>query len=167
MKQSMKIILIVVIIVLVSLLLIIVEPKIIGAFLGFFEEEKTKSNQKIQAVDINYGNIEAVLSKTSLVNDMPEQGSILMRFYNFNKGYRQWENSYIIEKGSVKKQKEDADISLYLHSKYISDLNTRNFCYVVKKAKQNGDLGFYSELSKAKLLWRYKGMLKHRKCLGF
>jgi hypothetical protein len=164
MKKLTKIIILAV--TLIGLFLFILEPKIMGAFLGLFESKEQESKQ-VKVVDINYGNIEAVLSKTNLVNDMPEQGSILIRFYNFNKGYRQWENSYIVKKGSVKKQKADADISLYLHSKYLPSLNTGNFCYIIQKAKQNGDLGFYSELSKAKLLWRYKGMLKHRKCLGF
>ncbi|MBU4117082.1 MAG: hypothetical protein KKG94_04995, partial [Nanoarchaeota archaeon] len=59
------------------------------------------------------------------------------------------------------------EISLTLHSKYISELNENNLCEIVKKANNNRDLGFYSENSKAKLFIKYAGMLKHRDCFGF
>ena len=55
---------------------------------------------------------------------------------------------------------------LYLHSKYISEINNNNLCSVIKKAKDNGDLGFYSEYNKASLMIKYAGMLKHRGCFG-
>ena len=38
---------------------------------------------------------------------------------------------------------------------------------VIKRANKNGDLEFYSEHNKAKLLWKYKSMLKHSDCFGF
>jgi hypothetical protein len=167
MKKLTKITILAVILIIIILFLILMvsEPKIMGAFLGLFQEQTEHSTSTV--IDINYGNIESILSKTNLVRDMPKDGKILLKFYNFNKGYREWENSYIIEKDSVKKQEGDADILLWLHSKYLDELNTGNFCSIIQKAKQNGDMGFYSELSKAKLLWRYKSMLKHLKCLGF
>lgn len=120
-----------------------------------------------QIVPITYNNIAQVLSSSDLVNALPEDGSILLRFYNFNTGSRQWEKSFIIKKGNVREGIENADITLILHSKYLSGLTTGNFCSMINQAKKNKDLGFETSLSKISLGWKYKSMYKFRDCLGF
>ncbi|MBM3234017.1 hypothetical protein FJZ19_02895 [Candidatus Pacearchaeota archaeon] len=126
-----------------------------------------KTKQTSPAVPITYNNIAQVLSSSDLVGALPEGGSILLRFYNYNSGSRQWEKSFIIKKRSVKEGIEDADIILSLHSKYLSGLTTGNFCSMINIAKKNGDLGFETSLSTLSLAWKYKSMYKFRDCLGF
>jgi hypothetical protein len=62
---------------------------------------------------------------------------------------------------------EDADITMTLSSKYLDGLNTANFCSAINIAKKNGDLGVYTKLSAPAMMWKFKGMLKYRECLGF
>jgi len=126
-----------------------------------------KNTGTSQAVPITYNNIAQVLSSSDLVNALPESGSILLRFYNFNSGSREWEKSFIIKKGNVKEGTENADIILNLHSKYLSGLTTGNFCSMISQAKKNKDLGFETSLSTLSLGWKYKSMYKFRDCLGF
>ena len=119
-------------------------------------------------VNITYENIEDLLSRSSLVGDLPEEGILLLRFYNFDSGVREWEKSYILRKNNVKEGfLENADIIFLLDSRYLDYLTTHNFCSVITAAKENGDLGTETTLSTTKLLWKYKSMTKYKDCLGF
>ncbi len=76
------------------------------------------------------------------------------------------ENYYIVERGSVKAGKaSDPDISVYLPVEYVRDIS-RGLCYVMGKAEQEGDLWMDQHGSDAAMMWRYKGMLKYKECLG-
>jgi len=108
----------------------------------------------------------AYFEKQEIVQDLPDSSSILLKLYNFNTGNRQWEESYIIEKGSVRVGSvADPDIEILLHSKYIPKL--ADFCNTVRDAKGNGDFGFSSKMNKVGFLWKYKSSLKYRGCLGY
>jgi hypothetical protein len=52
---------------------------------------------------------------------------------------------YLLKKGSVKKATENeltnVDAEIVMHSKYINE-SEKNLCETLKKAKNNGDLGF-------------------------
>jgi hypothetical protein len=121
-----------------------------------------------QPMHVTYNNIESYLMANSMIRDLPEGTAINLRFFNFNSGLRQWEKSYILTKGSAKEGlSNSADITLSLHSKYLTQFTTQNFCGVIKQANANGDLGFESSLSKVSLLWKFKSMMKYRDCLGF
>ena len=122
----------------------------------------------ISGTRISYDNLVGILSGNQMIKDLPSDAVLLLRFYNFNSGERAWEKSYVLRKSEVKEGFVDkADLTLALHSKYLSQLTTDNFCSIIKSAKQNGDLGAYSELSTAALLWKFKSMLKYRECFGF
>ena len=108
--------------------------------------------------------VQTILS-SEFIEDMPRKGVIALRFYDFNGGSRRWRDGFLIGKNQLLSSGEP-DMYLYLHSKYIAGLNNENFCEVVKGAKANGDLGFYSKKSKAKLFLKYALMLKHRGCFG-
>lgn len=160
-KKNLSIILIIIVVVLIFL----VENKnIIGSFLGV----KNQASENIPTININYGNIEEALSGNSIVRALPEDAVILLRFYNLNAGQREWEKSYVIKKTEVREGFVDnADIKVTIHSKYLEKLTNKNFCSVIQTASKNGDLAIETELSKVKLLWKFKGIIKYRGCLGF
>jgi hypothetical protein len=119
---------------------------------------------------IDYAKLETILSKNSMINALPEDSKLLLKFYNFNSGERQWEKLFIIQKGIIKETtnpNEVADIVLLLHSKYIPELTEANFCSIVQKANANKDLGFETALSKVALAWKFKSMYAYRDCFGF
>jgi len=120
-----------------------------------------------QVIKIDYNNLAPVLSSASLVQDLPKDGSITLKFYNFNSGQRQWEKSFVIKQGGVYEGDEKTDITLTLDSRYLSVLTTGNFCSVILQAKKNGDLGMETSLSSVSLAWKYKSMYKYRDCFGF
>lgn len=123
---------------------------------------------EVPEIAITYNNIEEVLSKHNLIKNLPIKTTILLRFYNFNTGERQWEKSYILEKGKVKEGFiENPDATLIINSKYLNGLTTANFCSVFANAKKNGDATAETNLSKIRFLWKFKSFLKYKGCLGF
>jgi len=107
-----------------------------------------------------------VLTTSEFAKDIPKKSPISLTFFDFVNGERIWQDSFLISDGQLLSNGKP-EISLTLHSKYISELNENNLCEVVKKANNNRDLGFYSENSKAKLFIKYAGMLKYRNCFDF
>ena len=125
------------------------------------------SKLSAQVVKVNYSNIEKELSKNEVIVNLPSEAKILIKFYNFNSGERTWEKSYILSQGAVKEGTlENPDVILSLNSKYLDELTTQNFCAVIKKAKENNDLGIEFSGSETALLWKYKGMLQYKDCFG-
>ena len=119
------------------------------------------------AVDITYNNIPEYLSKNAVIRDIPEDTTILLRFFNFNSGTREYEKDFSLTKGEVKEgYTENPDLTMEIHSKYLDGWNSRNFCQIMTRANNNGDLGYSSELSTTKLLWKFKSMNKHKSCFG-
>lgn len=118
---------------------------------------------------ISYANLEKELSENEIIQSIPSGTILLLRFYNFNTGERTWEKAYILKKGEAKETtnaSEKADIVLSLHSKYLQELTSENFCEVIQKANANKDLGFDTELSKITLAWKFKAVFKYKDCLG-
>ena len=152
------------IVVLIAIIGIAINNKTtLGSFLGI------KSDSiNAPTIDIDYSNFAQALSSSSIVNELPSDSAILLRFYNFNSGEREWEKSYIIRKGEVKEgYNSDVDMTVVMHSRYIEPLNNKNFCSVIRESQKNGDFGYESKISDARLLWKYKGMIKYRECFGF
>ena len=73
------------------------------------EKENTEN---IPGINITYDNIEQILSGSDLAQNLPANAVLLLRFYNFDSGERDWEKSYIIQKGLVKEGISDACILL-------------------------------------------------------
>jgi len=117
-------------------------------------------------VNVTYENIARVLSSNQIVKDLPAGATLLLRFYNFNTGTRQWEKSYIIKRGDVREGSAAADMTIMINSKYLSELTSSNFCSVLQKAQRNGDFGTESTMSKLSLMWKYRSMMKYKSCLG-
>lgn len=136
--------------------------------LGAFLDKKSEAVADVPTLKLDYGNLAQAFSGSSMIQDLPENSVVLLRFYNFNSGEREWEKSYIMTKGEVKEGYVDnADLIVFIHSKYLASLTNKNFCATVQAAQRNGDFGTESELSDIKLLWKFKSMLEYRNCFGF
>lgn len=164
-KKIMKKRWVIVIIIVVLIVLLAIENRnTLGAFLGL----KPTTSSSVPEVDINYGNIEQIFSGSSMIKDLPKDSVVLLKFYNFDTGQREWEKSYVMKTGEVKEGYTDnADLIITIHSEYLEQMTNKNFCSMIKTANANGGLGIESELSKVKLLWKFKSMLKYRDCFGF
>ena len=163
--KKKKIMIIILVIVLLISIVVVKNRTPLGSFLGI---KSKQAEAEISEVNINYGNIALVLSSSSLIQDLPKDGKVLLRFYNFDSGFRQWEKSYVLKKGEVTEGYiEDADIIITLYSGYLNSLTNKNFCSVIQTANKNKDLGIDYGVSKVNLLWKFKSMLKYRDCFGF
>jgi len=138
------------------------------------ENNQLKTNTPSQPIEFevageeDFSNFEEILSKNQMIQDLPKDGIILMKFYNYYSGERTWEKEYTLTRGNVVAGTPgEYDISLWLHSKYLTILKENNFCSVVKLAKANGDFGSSTEIGTSSLLWKYKGMMDYKDCLGF
>jgi hypothetical protein len=114
----------------------------------------------------DFQRLKQAMQNQQIVKDVPESGSISLRFFHFTDGCRIYDKSYIISDGKITEGGGKADIYVILRSDYAEKITGSNFCDVVKQSRDNGDLGQWSEIGEATLLWRYKGMLKYRECLG-
>jgi len=161
-----KIIVILVIALIIITVVIIKNRTILGAFLGIKNNKIIADD--IPEVNINYDNLASALSGSKLIQDLPKDGTIVLRFYNFNSGSREWEKSYILKKGEVVEDyTEDTDMVITLRSDYLGPLTNKNFCSMVQTANQRGDLGLEYQVSKATILWKFKSMMKYGDCFGF
>jgi hypothetical protein len=110
--------------------------------------------------------IEKYLEGQAIIQDFPEGGVLSLRLYNFNSGEKQWENSYIIKKGSVVKGLADnPDAEITMPSRYIEEIQI-GLCGAITKANNNGDVGITLNMGKAAFLWKYNGMMKYKSCFG-
>jgi hypothetical protein len=121
-------------------------------------------NTAMQSI-ITTDNFPEYASSQQIVKDLPKNAEISIKFYSFEGGQRQIQASYTMTKGKVeKKDASSPDIEIMIHSKYLPEIN--NLCATLKKAMQNGDVAYQTNLNSAALLWKYKGMMKYRDCLG-
>jgi hypothetical protein len=137
-------------------------------FVDFGRDKSSVNNTvNVTVIPVNYTNFATEVSKNYVIEALPEDALILLKFYNFSSGERVWEASYIIKKSSVKEGSVDnPDITLLLSSKYLDGLTNTNFCDIIKTARANGDLGFETDKSSAGLAWEYKSVLKYKSCFG-
>ena len=117
-------------------------------------------------IDTDYSTLKEDLLKSDIIQDLPKNGIINLRFYNFNTGERQLERSYVLKKDSVEEGTESGDIQIIIHSKYVDDFKTKDACEVLTDAKNNGDFGADTEMTDSALIWKYKSMMKYKDCLG-
>ena len=152
---------------LISILVVAVLLVFASVFFIWMPEEED-SGIKGEGRKITYENFAEEVSRQSIVQDLPKEAAIQLKFYIFQGDERKIEKSYILTQQNVEEgQLEESDLTILLHSQYINELTSSNFCTIVAKAKQNGDLAVESELSTTALAWKYRSMTKYKKCLGF
>ena len=127
---------------------------------------KVVMNLPLKASEMDYQNLNQEFTNNEMMKDLPKDTKILLRFYNFNSGFRQWEKSYVFNLGTfVEGSTEDYDLLLYMHSSYLAALNSYSVCSIIKSANKNGDLGVEMNLPATKALWKYRSLLKYKSCL--
>ena len=104
------------------------------------------------------------ITSSSLLKELPEKAVISVRFFDFKNNEKIWQDEILIGKNGFVDY-GIPDFYIIIHSKYISDFNN-NLCEVFGRANKNGDLRFFTEQNKAKLLIKYAKVLKYKKCLS-
>lgn len=149
--------------------------KIVLIFLGivaiafliyFFYPEKAKiPGTPSPTINVSYDNFASVVSKSSMVKDLPKNSEVLLNFYNFDSGERKVEKSFFLKSEGIEETSvSSAEVVIWISSKYIPGLTNKNLCSTFKKANQAGDLGIETELSSVSLAWKFKSMTKYRDC---
>ncbi len=162
-----KVLLILAIILTISILILfsIIFPKI-NVFAGK-SVGKAVSGSQDPGMIVSNENIERFLSSQEVIKELPKNSAITLRFYNFNSGEREWEESYLIKKGSVERitynSNIEKDIEIIMHSRYISEMG-KGLCPTIQKANKNGDLGYESYIGEAEFLIKYGSMLNYKDC---
>jgi len=117
---------------------------------------------------ITYANLAQEMSRNQIVQALPTDASILLKFYRIANGQKILEKSYVIMKGKATEGTTAApDITLLLPSYYLPQLTSSNFCSIIQAAKSNQDLTVQLGSSKLSLMWKYRSILGYRNCLGF
>jgi len=154
-------------------IIVIVVLGVVGFFLfsdgGLRTSGDVVSGEVVEMVPLDSlerSKVVQMIESSEFVGDMPRNGVIALRFYSFKDGKKVWRDGFLIGKDGLLSNGE-SDIYLAIHVKYIEEIGESSLCDITKKANDNGDLGFYSEKSKVRLLIKYVGMLKHRECFGF
>lgn len=150
--------------------------KIISALAIYGKSPKT-SSVSIPVV-VTKENLPQYLESNKMIKDMPKKGIVKLKLYNMNNGEKQVEESYTITGKTVKidasnslsnkNTNTNADIEVWINSKYISELgkNGNDLCSIIKLANSNGELKKELKISELSFLWKYKGMLKYKDCLS-
>ena len=110
--------------------------------------------------------ISQTILASAFVKDLPSDGVIALRFYDFFLGERIWHDDILIGKTGILSS-GTPDLVLIMHARYISQLNGGNLCEVIQAANAAGEMWTESQYSNTKLMLKYAGMLKYRDCFGF
>jgi len=123
------------------------------------DQRKTTGNIVAwEPVSVTIENLPVFLSSLELTQDLPKKSSIHVKFGDLD---------YVATKGNVVRGlPENPDIVVTLPEKYIAIIGYGP-CSAIREAIRNNELGIETSLSRSQLLWKYKGMLKYRKCAGF
>jgi hypothetical protein len=171
----------------IFVILLIIVLLIIGAFviIKFKEPSTNKGSEGIQPtgnsniqgpaqnqyeeIPLNNEQI-SMINETILSNefskDIPEDGIIALKFYDFKDGQRIWTNEVLVGKDGILPS-GTPDITLMMHERYLSQLNGTNLCDVINSANNNGEMWMESSKSDVELLFKYSGLIKYRSCFGF
>ena len=109
--------------------------------------------------------ISQTIMGSPMIKDLPSNGVIALRFYDFFLGERIWQPDILIGKTGILTS-GTPDMVLIMHERYIDQLNGSNLCDVITSANKNGEMWTESSLSTTKLLLKYSGMLKYKSCFG-
>lgn len=136
-----------------------------GLFFNEPESAAYTSDGTQEKINITYENFESEAYKLEIVNDLPSDSRILLKFYNFDNGEKTIEKAYKIYDGQITEgESEDYEILIYLHSKYLKVMNENGFCSAINQANTRGDLGIEYSRSKAAIGIKYARLLKYGDC---
>jgi len=138
------------------LIVIILIVVIIG--IAFISNKITGKAVAWESVVVTPENLPGFLSSLDITHSLHKDTVIYARF---------GELDYTIIKGNAfNGRPENPDITMTLPEEYIGKLGYGP-CGAIQEAIRNGELDIETSLSKGQLLWKYKGILKYRDCIGF
>jgi hypothetical protein len=156
-----KLIIILSSIILLILIISIVNSQITG-------NSVNSNNPQGEQITVTRDTLPLYLKTLEIVKDLPKKGVIGFSFYDYSTGERVITHKYLLTKGEAELKdytNENPDIIVSVHTRYFSQLG--DFCGAVKAAKSNDDLAIDLKISTSTLLWKYKGMMKYKDCLGY
>jgi len=125
------------------------------------------ANKNNQESAPDYNKFKENLQRNKIIQNLPKDAVIYLRVFSFPNEKRIWEKDFTLKRNSVIEKKPDnQDMEIIIHSKYINKINRNNFCEIIQQAKNNGDMAFESHLTTAQLSWKYRSLLRYRKCFG-
>lgn len=107
---------------------------------------------------------EAILS-SEFVSALPKDGIVALHFFNYQYGQRVELDTILIGKSQILTS-GTPDLTILMHTKYISEITPTNLCEIIPKANTNGDLAVETSMSESSLLFKYAGILKYKSCFG-
>lgn len=134
--------------------------------LSFFENDPILKNISDDYKLPDFNRFEEQLREDSLVNSLPKEGSIRIGIFHFIEGYRKWDNIYYITKANVETKNKQGDFDLWIHTDYVEDYDGKNLCDIMKDAKEKGDLGQTTRLTKREIFFKYFRLISYRDCFG-
>ncbi len=124
-------------------------------------------SQPVNEPPPNFQGLSGKLSSSQMIQDLPDNAAVALRFFTFTSGERVWQNEYALKKANVVLGKsETPDVVMNMHSKYVNRMYNEDFCAILKSAKANGDLGFETQMNEVSLSWKFKSMLKYKDCIA-
>jgi|SRR3989344_1491923 len=148
--------------------LVITEKLGLTDITGSSVKNEESNLQQVEVVPLSAeerAKVQQTLLSSDFIKDVPKNGIISLRFFNNDGGQTIWHDEFLIGKDELLNS-GNSEIYLAMHTRYISEMNEGNLCEIINKAINNGELKLESQESKAKLLVKYAGMLKHRECFG-
>ena len=126
------------------------------------------NTQPPQIVPLTDGQIRSVsesIVSSGVLSDIPEESPVGLVFYDFVGGQRVWRNGLLMGNDQFLSE-GDPKVTVIMHSKYISEMDEKSLCEVIREANTNGDLGIETKGNKALLLLKYSSLLKYKDCLN-
>lgn len=107
---------------------------------------------------------EEKVNESGILEDLPEDQTILLSFYHVEAGELKIDDSLILSKDDVHKKtpSENSDISIMIPS---SSMNTTDFCSMLRDSKENNQLYFSTNLSTQELMWKFRKFGKYLYCI--
>lgn len=128
----------------------------IGAYLLFLKP--VPSTGTWTPIDLTTENLPSYLSQFSPIQELPEEGVILLAV---------GDTKYTITRGGVSPgAPAQPDIALTLPESYLKVIGERGWCAGLSQARANGDLGVALQGSETSLAFKYRVLAKYRSCFG-
>ena len=129
-------------------------------------QETEEIIQKVYLSDEQMNILSEAILSSDFINDLPNNGIIALKFYDFAGEERIWLEKILVGKDGFLENGEP-DMTLMMHAKYIIQLDNSDLCTVITSARTNGEMWVESEKSDTSLIFKYSGMMKYKDCLGF
>ena len=143
---------------LIGIVIVLVMGVIIYSSISGIAFSPSNSEGSWEPISVTQENVADVMSKSSLVSDIPADGTIELYV---------GETPYVVQRGSMSAGvASNPDITLRLPLKYLDILGERGWCVAIAVAYGNKDLSVELHDGTTSLAWKYRELAKYKACLG-